>query len=1049
MPACPFCPPDPGRVFHEGELTLVLWDAFPVSPGHALIVTRRHVASWFEATAAEQAELLLAIAHARQTIEAHHRPAGYNIGVNVGDAAGQTVLHLHLHVIPRFAGDVEDPRGGVRHVIPERANYLRTHHEDRVSEATDFRFELADSPLVRGEADPLLPHLRDHFAKADAVNVAVAFVQRSGLDAIRDSLYDLVDRGGRLRLLTGDYLGITDPDALRWLLDLQVIVGSQRSASVDLRVFETKGLSFHPKSYLFRFPDGGIAYVGSSNLTRSALTEAVEWNYRVVLARDRHGFGAVSAAFEAMFRDSRTVPLTIEWVEDYRKRRPTGHAAPEMLVEPDAMPPTPHRTQIEALEALARTRDRGERAGLVVMATGLGKTWLAAFDFEQAGATRGLFVAHREEILRQAMSTFRRMRPRALLGFYTGEQKTADADVIFASVQTLGRSDQLRRFPPNAFDYIVIDEFHHASARTYRNIIDHFEPRFLLGLTATPDRTDGGDLLALCGENLVFRCDLFDAIRAAPDRIVPFHYFGVPDDVDYANIPWRRSGFDPDALTIAVTTRTRAANALQQWRRHAGPGHRTLAFCCSQRHADFMTEFFREAGVRAVAVHSGPLSAARANSMDALAAGELEVVFAVDIFNEGVDVPTVDTVLMLRPTESKVLWLQQLGRGLRYAAGKTHLTVVDYIGNHRSFLLKPQALLALTPGDSLLHRALELLATRDFAALGLPAGCEVTYELEAIDILRRLLRAPTAGEALSTWYEDTRAATGIRPTALEAFHECLSPRTAAPTHGSWLRFVDFMGDLDDDQRAVLADVGAGTFLAELENTAMTKSFKMITLLVMLHSDALPGRIVITELAKGFVRLVRRNARLQAEVLADLDDDGAVRRYLEDNPIAAWCRPKGRGGRVFFRYADGFLETTFTVEDSRRETFQTLAREIVDWRLAAHLRRTTEIVSGVARLVCKVLQTGGRPILKLPNRKRHQDIPREWIAITIDGVPHEAKFAKEYVNVIRENRGEANKLPEIVRGWFGEHAGQPGTEFHVVFTHDGDTWMLAPHTAAAD
>ena len=230
----------------------------------------------------------------------------------------------------------------------------------------------------------------------------------------------------------------------------------------------------------------------------------------------------------------------------------------DMEAEKPAQPPDPHGIQKEALEALEKSRAAGDRAGLVVLATGLGKTWLSAFDSEKF--KRVLFVAHREEILRQARATFRSIRPEASLGLYTGTEKLPDADVLFASIQTLGRARHLERFAEDAFEYIIVDEFHHAAAATYRRLIDHFEPEFLLGLTATPERTDGADLLALCGENLVYRCDLIDGVNQ--ELLSPFRYFGSPDDVDFANIPWRSGRFDPEALENAVTTEARAENAL-------------------------------------------------------------------------------------------------------------------------------------------------------------------------------------------------------------------------------------------------------------------------------------------------------------------------------------------------------------------------------------------------------------------------------------------------------------------------------------------------------
>ncbi len=320
-----------------------------------------------------------------------------------------------------------------------------------------------------------------------------------------------MDRGGSMRIVTGDYLGVTEPNALLRLLDLH----ASYPGAVQLRVLQASPpLSFHPKAYIFHgAAQDSVVYVGSSNLTRQALEGGIEWNLRLEGRVDPAPLVAVRAEFDRLLDHPSCVPLTTEWVDGYRTRRPVRpndrtHSAGRH--RPDGEPPlpvvAPHAIQREALEALATARADGYRAGLVVLATGLGKTWLAAFDSQ--AFRRVLFVAHREEILQQARNTFRRIRPDVHLGFYTGGEKDRDADVLFASVMTLGRSAHLAQFAEDAFDYIVIDEFHHASAKTYRRLIDHFEPQFLLGLTATPDRSDGADLLALCGEKLVFRCDL-------------------------------------------------------------------------------------------------------------------------------------------------------------------------------------------------------------------------------------------------------------------------------------------------------------------------------------------------------------------------------------------------------------------------------------------------------------------------------------------------------------------------------------------------------------
>lgn len=634
--------------------------------------------------------------------------------------------------------------------------------------------------LIAGGKDPLLAHLIRHIDTARTVDLAVAFALDSGVNLIFPWLEDLLDRGGHLRLVVGDYLDVTEPSALRKLRDLD---NERLLGRFEPYVFETRGTSFHPKAWLFRATGtGGVTIVGSSNLSRSALTDGVEWNLHSASPGDLR---AVEGAFEALLADPRVLPLSDGWIDAYatrRKSRPLPDFAAKLaFAEPPKHIPEPHGIQIEALAALEKTRSDGRHAGLVVLATGLGKTWLSAFD--SRGFDRVLFVAHREEILAQAMATYRQIRPEARFGRYSGTAKE-EGEIVFASIQTLGRTEHLHRFAPDDFDYIVVDEFHHASAASYRRLLDYFAPRFLLGLTATPERTDGGDLLSLCGENLVFRCDLYEGITRG--LLAPFHYFGVPDEVDYAQIPWRSTRFDEAALTEAVATRARAENALDQLRRHGqGPA---IGFCVSTRHADFMAEYFTAAGLRAVSVHSGPGSAPRASSLERLGRGDLDILFAVDIFNEGVDVPNIGTVLMLRPTESTILFLQQLGRGLRRHGDKV-LRVIDYIGNHRVFLTKARALLAAADGDRSLSQRLAAAAE---GVLELPPGCEITYDLQALDFLRAILRQRSGADEAEAWYRDFRARMGERPKATEFAQSGFLP--ASTGHGSWFDFVRDMGD---------------------------------------------------------------------------------------------------------------------------------------------------------------------------------------------------------------------------------------------------------------
>ncbi|MCB9891592.1 MAG: DEAD/DEAH box helicase family protein [Planctomycetes bacterium] len=1021
---CPFCRPDENAILADTGTVRILADRYPLNPGHRLITPCRHFARWHEATPGEKQDLLAAIDQAYKLIRDVHTADAFNVGWNDGSAAGQTIDHFHIHVVPRLQGDVRDPRGGVRWVLPERAPYW-------TQPSLPVDLGLLEAPhaegLISGDADPLLPHLASCFAEASAVDIAVAFVMRRGVDVLRPHLEDLLQErrhSSRLRLLTGDYLDATEPDGLEALVDL--------SGDRILRVFESRGKSFHPKSYIFHFPDGqGIAFVGSSNLTKTALEDGIEWNYRLVRSQDQSGFASVVGGFERLFAHHSTRALTHDWIESYRNRRippQSGVPSPLTGIEADAtdLAVQPHPVQAEALEQLEASRDAGDTAGLVVLATGLGKTWLAAFD--SCKFQRVLFVAHREEILDQAIKTFRRIRSDASIGRFTGSEKTPDTDILFASVQTLARTQHLDTFATNHFDYVIVDEFHHAAAATYRALIDHFEPRFLLGLTATPERTDGADLLSLCGHNLVYRRDLGDGIREG--LLSPFHYLGVPDDVDYAQIPWRSSHFDEEALTQALATHARAANALENFERYGG--EKALGFCSSRRHADFMANWFNEHGKRAAAVHAGATSAPRTLTMQALERGELDIVFSVDMFNEGVDVPTIDTVLMLRPTESRILWLQQLGRGLRKAEGKEHLRVIDYIGNHRIFLNKPQALLGallgVGEGAEVLRKALEQLKLGE---LTLPPGCEVTYDLVET-LLEELLKPTTGTERLRMRYVDFRERHGRRPTPAELLYNTgsLPKQTLKKAFRSWFEMVKELGDLTHDEEAVLSECGA--FLTELETMRMTLSLKMLVLQAALAADALPGSLPLEVLASRFQRIANRTPRLRAEVEESVSKQVSLEAMLESNPIAAWART------TFFDYSDRSFETAFHVAQAHRDTFRAMVTELVDWRLAEYLERRS-----VKSFECAVSSNQGHPILELPRRDELPGLPEGTVPLWADGQRFEAHFAKIAINRICEPTQEKNALPDLLRRWFGNEAGAPGRSNSVVCEREADGYRMRP------
>ena len=352
--------------------------------------------------------------------------------------------------------------------------------------------------------------------------------------------------------------------------------------------------------------------------------------------------------------------------------------------------------------------------------------------------------------------------------------------------------------------------------------------------------------------------------------------------------------------------------------------------------------------------------------------------------------------------------------------------------------MKPQTLLSLDKGDREIALALEQLQKGE---LEFPPGCDITYELEAIDILRALLRIPKEPEALRAWYENFRERHETRPTALEVHHAGYNPRSVSKTHGSWLGFVRAMDDLSQARERVWKNETASKFLTSLDTTKMTKSYKMLTLLAMLNEDQFRGTLPVDKLVRGFARLALRSAKLRVDVDASLDDPNALRRHLERNAIAAWTGGKGTKGKTFFEYESGVFRTTFDVAADEREAFQELARELAEWRLGEYLDRSP-IGSGEG-IVCKVSHANQRPILFLPDRRTNPGIPTGETPVIIEGKTYDATFAKVAVNVVRRPGDPRNELPTTLRGWFGPDAGLPGTNFHVVFRNTESRWTLEP------
>ena len=785
--------------------------------------------------------------------------------------------------------------------------------------------------LTTGGDDPFLPKLVHEINRAHQIDISVSFIMASGLKLLMPDLHGALKPNVessrpvvRMRVLTCDYLDVTDIEACRLLMLL-------KEQGADVRVFEAGQSSFHMKAYIFaneHLQNGlsGTAFIGSSNISKQALRTGLEWNYRIEYPDDP-GFLEARERFNELFSHPQTVELTNEWIDAYDKRRlvmrrPSTPGAAEEEKEP---PPEPSSVQKLALDALIATREEGYRRGLVVLATGLGKTWLAAFDTQAIGARRVLFVAHREEILDQAAATFLRIRPDASVGYYAGQKRDIDTSILCASVQTLGKESHLERFSPDHFDYIVVDEFHHAAAPTYRRLLNYFNPRFMLGLTATPDRSDQSDILSLCDDNLVFTCSLFEGI--SNQLLTPFHYYGIFDEsVNYSEIPWRNGRFEPEALSSKLATLGRARHALGEWRRLKQ--QRTLAFCVSVKHAEFMAEQFRKAGISAQAVYGGS-ALGRAEALELLRAGSIQVLFSVDLFNEGMDLPEIDTVMMLRPTESKILFLQQLGRGLRRAQGKDKLVVLDFIGNHKSFLHKPQALFEVGHSyGQLADFARDVEADR----LKLPEGCFVNFDLQLIDFLKSLERP-----GLQQEYEALKQSLGRRPTASEAYRAGMSMSAVRKGYGSWFGMLRAFNELETDELTLVTD--QENMLLDIEVTSMNKSYKMVLLEAFQELGGWQHPPALPVLAAQSWHVLLRRRPLLGELPENLpphsDGHGADWvRYWRSNPVSAWIGENSKGQSQFELDA-GRFKSKVSIRQDNLECWTALVQELIDYRLAAH------------------------------------------------------------------------------------------------------------------
>jgi superfamily II DNA or RNA helicase len=545
----------------------------------------------------------------------------------------------------------------------------------------------------------------------------MAFIRRSGILSLREPLRRHVESGRSLRVLTTTYTGSTEVEALELLSEL----------GAEVRVsYDTSTTRLHAKAWLFHRDSGfSTAYVGSSNLTRSAQVAGLEWNVRVSGARNRSVIEKVAAVFESYWQQPDFAPYERQRFLD--ATRISRDPATQIVLSPIEITPYPFQERL--LEQVALSRQQGHHRNLLVSATGTGKTVIAAVDYarlrKELPRARLLFVAHRAEILEQSRATFAHALRDASFGeLWVRGNVPKDFDNVFASIQSLSASG-LASLAPDHFDVVIVDEFHHAAASSYDRLLSHVQPRELLGMTATPERSDGLPILHWFDGRIAAELRLWDAIDQ--HRLTPFAYYGIADELDLGEIPWKRgTGYDVDVLTKVITgTDIWARRVLSEFGKYLGPADqvRALGFCVSVDHARYMARVFNHHNVRAVSVSADTPEDDRRRALIDLAAARVNVVFAVDLFNEGVDVPAVDTLLMLRPTESPLLFLQQLGRGLRRAEGKSICTILDFVGQHRKEFRFDRRFRALLGGS---RDSVRKQVEAGFPFL--PAGCHMELD---------------------------------------------------------------------------------------------------------------------------------------------------------------------------------------------------------------------------------------------------------------------------------------------------------------------------------
>ena len=526
--------------------------------------------------------------------------------------------------------------------------------------------------LISNREEKIISLIRRELESCDEFIISVAFITLGGVTMILEQLKDLEQRDVKGKILTGDYLTFTQPKALKKLLEFK---------NIELKILSDE--KFHAKGYFFRKGDIWTMIVGSSNLTQTALTVNFEWNLKINSLKDGKIATEILNNFYDVFNKIPALDMDslLEYERVYNLTKEYTKKKKQEIREYKEI--TPNIMQKQALENLNNLRNY-ERKGLLISATGTGKTYLSAFDVRNANPKRVLFIAHRKTILQKAKETYENILRDKKIVIY-GEEDIDEADVVFAMIQTLSKENHMTKFSPDYFDYIVVDEVHHGGAKSYQSVLNYFIPKFLLGMTATPERGDNFDIYKLFDNNIAYEIRLHDALKE--ELLSPFHYFGISDIEIDGELINEKSGIKK------LTADARVNHIIEKSRFYGYSGDKIhgLIFVSRIDEALLLEEKFQERGVKAIALTGDDSDEKRERSIAQLENGEIEYIITVDIFNEGVDIPCVNQVILLRPTESSIVYIQQLGRGLRKYPDKEYVVILDFIGNYEKNFLIPIA----------------------------------------------------------------------------------------------------------------------------------------------------------------------------------------------------------------------------------------------------------------------------------------------------------------------------------------------------------------------